>query len=357
MNPDAKNPTLCRPVFVLAFLLTLSFTIQWSGKAQFWRLYFFENQVESFSELALEAVPEQIRNLAADYLWIRVDEYMHFGPSRRKPGAFLAGSYAANTEIMPLLEVVIRLNPRHFDAYGIMSENLALYLDRFTDGIRLLQAGILANPLHPRVHELFATIAYCYGFANSYDRRHENNRVVALRYLDGAFDSIERVGSAAVFRDVLNPVNYQVIRARFLVEQGRKEEALQAWLAAGLELKSTEGLLGEYLRRFAAGQPVPALPEDLLKEPGVASFAKSVNGSAAKSLEPGPPSLLRPPTEESGGPPDLSGVKNLSAEHDDGHNHPAQPSISDQAKTWSGILAQMALLGAVGGVLLFRSRK
>lgn len=253
-----------RAGFILALLLVLAFTVLWTARARFWRFTLTDEPPGSLGQLVLDAVPWQVRRLGADFLWLRADEYMHFGPSRRYRGAFLAGSFAANTEILPLLELAIRLDPAHFEAYGILAENLALYLDRFVPAVRTLQEGILANRDHPGVHELYGSIAYCYGFVKSYDVKKENDRQVALRYLDAALAAAARSGVASETPgQTLNPVNYQVMRARFLVEQWRRDEALAAWRAAGQPLGPAGGLLGDYLGRVAAGEPVPALPEDL----------------------------------------------------------------------------------------------
>ncbi len=282
-----------RPAFLLGLLLCLAFAVQWTTRAWYWQAISFEAGTDDLAELALEAVPAQVRRLGADVLWLRADEYMHFGPSRRYRGAFLAGSYAANTEILPLLELVIRLDPTHFEAYAILAQNLAFYLDRFVPAVRLLQRGILHNRGHPLVHELYGTIAYCLAFVKSYDATRENDRGAALRYLDAALAAFARAGlPASAAGEVLNPVNYQIWRARFLVEHGRRDAALQAWMAAGQPLGPSGGLLGEYLERVALGQAVPALPEDLrpdlMKPLAPASDPASISSSLTPSHAHGP---------------------------------------------------------------------
>lgn len=353
------NGTRVRPRFLLALLLCLAFSTQWSLRAGFWEATVLEQPRESLGDLVLDAIPEQVRHLGADFLWLRADEYMHFGPSRRLPSTFLAGSYAANTEIIPLLEMAIRLNPRHFDAYAILSQNLALYLDRFTDGIRLLQSGILANRGHPRVHELYWTIAYCYGFVQGYGGKQVNDRGIALGYLDRAVEAYDRAGSTVVSGDdLLKRENYQVLRARFLVELGRRDEALAAWRASGLDLNLAGGLLAEYLRRYGAGLPVPTLPEDLLQEAAVASAVGGAQSQGSTGPGGGSPRMF----------PEGQPIPEKPGEHGHGQdqacNHTGEacqhaepgPGLLEQAKAWRGILAQMVLLGGVGLFLLARSR-
>ncbi|NLI77075.1 MAG: hypothetical protein GX442_11620 [Candidatus Riflebacteria bacterium] len=397
-GPLAGGPSPVRVGFLLALLLALAFTVLWTARARFWRFTLTDEPAGSLGQLVLDAVPRQVRRLGADFLWLRADEYMHFGPSRRYRGAFLAGSFAANTEILPLLELAIRLDPAHFEAYGILAENLALYLDRFVPAVRTLQEGILANRDHPGVHELYGSIAYCYGFVKSYDVKKENDRRVALRYLDAALAAAARAGVASETPgQTLNPVNYQVMRARFLVEQGRRDEALAAWMAAGQPLGPAGGLLGDYLGRVAAGEPVPALPEDLRPDPvagrpGVSpggangAFGRPGVGDVPAREGPGGAGLAPVPTVPdpragfpfgtgpAGGVPSGSSANAPAGEGQHGdHDHapgetcthepgtcPHQqqpPPLLDRAKVWREAYMQMALLGLAGLAMMTFARR
>ncbi len=369
VRPEAgERPARVRAGFVLALLLALAFTVQWTARARFWRFTLADEPPGSLGQIVLDAVPRQVRRLGADFLWLRADEYMHFGPSRRYRGAFLAGSFAANTEILPLLELAIRLDPSHFEAYGILAENLALYLDRFVPAVRTLQEGILANRNHPGVHELYGSIAYCYGFVKSYDVTKENDRRVALRYLDAALAAAARAGVASETPgQTLNPVNYQVMRARFLVEQGRRDEALAAWLAAGQPLGPAGGLLGDYLGRVAAGEPVPALPEDLRSDPDAGGAGGSAGGSPGGLGErragddgrhhgagfPDGPSVT------GGRPGDHDHAPGGVCTHEEGAcpHQQKPPPLLDRAKVWREAYVQMALLGLAGLALMVFTRR
>lgn len=255
----------CRPLLALAFLLSLLTATQWSLRAGWWHSIYPEGPTDDLLEACLEAIPRQVRSVVADFCWLRADEYMHFGPTRRLPADFIAGSYAGNTEILPFLELAIRLDPHHIDAYAILVQNLALHLNRFDDGLRLLQRGILANRDHPRIHELYGTGAHLWGFRESYNHPSPNNRQAALRYVEEALSRYRPPAPEDKLADpILIPRTYRIWQTRFLVEQRRLAEALVAWKAGGMPVGSQGGLLGEYLRRFEAGESVPALPENLL---------------------------------------------------------------------------------------------
>lgn len=257
----------CRPLFVLALLLSLGVSVQWSLRAVWWETIYPEVPALELGEACLEAVPRQLRNIVADACWLRADEYMHFGPTRRLAARFTPGSYAGNTEIMPLLELAISLDPNHVDAYSLIVQNLALHLGRFTDGLRLLQSGILSNRDNPRIHELYGTGAHLWGFRESYNVPEPNNHQAALQYAEKALALYRNPDNDPLADPIMVPRTYAIWKARFLVVLGRRTEAVQSWKAANLPLSLEGGLLGEYLRMVDAGQPVPELPEQLFSTP------------------------------------------------------------------------------------------
>lgn len=262
---DSRAIPRCRPGLLLALLLSLALAAQWSLRAD-WRYNTHAEQTAgNISEACIEAIPRQIRSFAADVCWLRADEYMHFGPTWRLPATFIAGSYAGNTDILPLLELVIRLDPQRIGAYSVLVQNLALHLDRFTEGLRLLQRGILANRDHPRVHELYGTGAHLWWFRHRHDPAAANNGQAALRYVEEALARYRPPAPGDGRADpILYPRTYRIWQTRFLIVQKRLAEALAAWKAGGMPLGLEGGLMGEFLRRFEAGEAVPALPEDLL---------------------------------------------------------------------------------------------
>ncbi|MBI3039848.1 hypothetical protein HYY75_12515 [bacterium] len=296
-------------VFITLFLLlTLAFTFKVTLIADYPEI-FPESVLLNLHPVAvvLEAVPRQLRAFFADYLWLTADEYMHFGPSKKMKEAFFSGSYAGNTEIMPMLELALILEPEHIDAYGILSQNLSFYLGRYKEGIQVLQRGIFFNKKSPRLHELYAAIGYIYGFIKSYRNNLENNREISLRYFDAALKAYEENhGKDDPEDEVFCPRNYQIIRSRFLVEKGEKENALQAWYSSGIDLNTGSDALSLYLRKVEKGEEVPGLPEELPEIKNLLDLAYK------------PPLKRSPGTSEE----NISGAENLtSASHEDHEVH------------------------------------
>jgi len=342
----------CRPLFVLALLLSMCVSVQWSLRAGWWETIYPDVPALELGEACLEAVPRQLRSIVADACWLRADEYMHFGPTRRLAARFIPGSYAGNTEIMPLLELAISLDPNHIDAYSLIVQNLSLHLGRFTDGLRLLQSGILANRGNPRIHELYGTGAHLWGFRESYNVPEPNNRLAALRYAEKALALYRDPGDDPLADPIMVPRTYAIWKSRFLVDLGRRKDAVQAWKAANLPLSIEGGLLGEYLRMVDAGQPVPALPEQLLPP------AEPVPATA--TLQPGQPPAEPSPVHDPLDP----FARPQTGEHTEDHgecnhaegecSHTAEaPAISTLEKFPRRLLWHLAIL-LLGTLLLSR---
>ena len=256
----------CRPGFIIALLLVLTFTAQWSLKAHHWELVFPDEPTSDLSEAILEAIPKQAKTMVADACWLQADEYMHFGPSKRLPQVFRGGAYAGHTEMLPLLQLIVMLDPQHIDACVILVQSLSLHLKKFDEGMRTLQKVILANKKNPRVSELYGAAAHMMGFRNSYGPE-ANNRDAALRYIDKALATWQPPKNGAEADPILTPTAYATWKARFLVDKGLNKEALATWRAAGLPMGEENGLLAKYLTMVAYGLPVPKSPDDLLKKP------------------------------------------------------------------------------------------
>jgi hypothetical protein len=248
--------------FLVVFIGVLAWTTQWSFKA--WNDEWQEPAINSSLKAAFfQGIPEPIRVFIADLCWITADEYIHFGGSQALGQNFLAGSFAGNTEILPLLQLAVRLDPTFFDVYEILSHNLAMYLGRFREAIRTIQEGILHNRQSSRLHELYGTIAFSYYFVDRYTSDVGKNPVAAMRYLDAALQAFTRTGPPPAINPPLAPRFYNMVRSRLFVEQGRPDLGLAAWRATGDSLAESDDLLALYLRRFAQGEPVPALPEEM----------------------------------------------------------------------------------------------
>ena len=220
---------------VALLLLVIVWTALWSLKSRHGG-----SSIDAFDytlpELAVRTLPRQVRDLSAGYLWLTADEYIHFGPSRANAGRFIAGAYAGNTEIVPVLEMALFFDPTRIDAFSILGRNLTLFLPRFEDGIRLLQRGVFYNQDDPQLHELYAELAFNFGFIEDYRPGMRNNRIVGLKYLDAAIRAFNRTnGGRGKTLSIWFPENIHAIQARWLLEAGKKEQALEALKAAGLD--------------------------------------------------------------------------------------------------------------------------
>lgn len=249
-------------MYPIVLLGVLSWTALWTFKFHFsdWQDPLVNG---SLKEAVFQSLPRPIRVIGADLCWITADEYVHFGGSKKHGQKFLAGSYAGNTEILPMLQLAVQLDPTFFEVFQVLCHNLAMYLDRFQEAIGILQTGIQKNPESPRLHELYGTIAYFYYFVNRYTMSVQKNADAAYRYLEAAIASYKSVGSPPPYSPTLSPRFYNMVRSRIFVEKGDLKMALAAWRDSGDPLESSDDLLGIYLAKYARGEAVPPLPEDL----------------------------------------------------------------------------------------------
>lgn len=336
--------------------VSIACAAQWSFKARFGADALALATGGHLDRAALASIPRAVRHLIGDWMWLTADEYMHFGGSRRMGETFIAGTYAGNTEILPLLELAIRFNPSFIDAYVILAENQALHLDRFREGIRTLQTGLTENRDSPRRHELTGSIGFIYAFVDRYQVKLRRNPEVAARYLARAADEYERAGRPPIERPPLDPQSYHVVRSRMLVELGRPQESLAAWRASGLDLAASPDLLARYLRLVEAGAPLPERVEDLADVPLAGPLtAAPAAASGASPGSVGAPSF-RPPgaacpagcTHEHRAPPPQGGGGRSGSGHGhddgsaaepaarDGHGHPASALASAAASVGIG---------------------
>jgi hypothetical protein len=96
-----------------------------------------------FSEpMLIRLIPERLRSFVAARLWEQADRYMHTGPSRLEGQNFIAGSYAGNTDLLPLLHAVTALVPHELPPWQLLAANLGLHLSRKDEAIRILQHAI-----------------------------------------------------------------------------------------------------------------------------------------------------------------------------------------------------------------------
>jgi len=262
--PAAAEKTY-RSQLTLLLLLVLAFTFQWSFKANHPDLYLPQVAIATPIEAAVESVPLSLRRFVAGTLWMRADEYMHFGPTRKLArdflATFMAGSYAGNTDIIPLIQLALVFYPQFIDGYELLAINLCMFLQRFEEGLRVLQHGIILNKNFPEVHELYGTIGYIRYHVEKYDARYTKNIEVAKRYFEAATQMFSaNPGEKRV--DVMRPENYHIHLARIYVELGLPQKAVTEWDLSGLDPDSSD-LLAIYLAKVRRGETVPRLPEDL----------------------------------------------------------------------------------------------
>ncbi|MBU1109246.1 MAG: hypothetical protein KKB51_21385 [Candidatus Riflebacteria bacterium] len=257
--------------FLLVMLmLVMALASQYTMKARHWNHYYPEALVTSLSDLALQAIPAQIKSFSAGVFRITADEYMHIGPSKKTKQNFVAGSFAGNTEIMSLLELSVILEPTNMEMYAVMSQNLAFHLNRFHDAIELLHRGILANKRSPDLHKLYMAGAYCYGFIKkpSFSSHEEvkKNRAIAVNYLNAAISSYlknEYRLTPTMADDFANLQNYYVLQSRFLSDIGKRELALEAWNKVTAERQKS--YLGHFFTMVQQKETaMPEFPDDLL---------------------------------------------------------------------------------------------
>lgn len=238
-------------LLIVALALTIASASNWSIKCRISSRdasYLQQSKVQQF-------VPERWRSFMAAYLWSRAEILMHQGPLATVPQSFQTGSYAGNTDIIPLLQLVILLMPEELAPYQLLSSNLARYLGLPDEGLGVIQQGIMRNREHPAVHELYAAAAFLRLFAMG--PGNEDSRRSALKYLTGAMKKWTAKSDEYSSDPAFKPQNYAVLRARLLIELGKPEEALAAWKDSGLNLDAATDRLAEILRDYRDHGRVP----------------------------------------------------------------------------------------------------
>lgn len=238
------HKSLPRRRFWLLLLLALAFSFNWSLQSRFSCRQTPNNKdgwVRKF-------VPERLRSFVAGYCWSRADTLMHRGPAVKSLQKFQAGSYAGNTDIVPLLRMVVEIMPEELAPYQLLARNLAYYLDRGDEALRILQQGIINNPTHPAVHELYAAAAFQLVFAGGRPPREKLQ--AALRYLQGAADHLTPAAEEFASDPSFKIENYQILAARLHLELGQPDLALKAWSGSGQNLDAANDQLAAGLRHY-----------------------------------------------------------------------------------------------------------
>jgi len=257
-------------VLTAILLLAMALAAQHSIKSRYWNYYYPEVPVGNATDIVLQTIPAQIKSFVAGILKVTADEYMHIGPTKKAKQNFVAGSFAGNTEIMSLLELSVTLEPTNMEMYTVMSHNLALYLNRFKDAIRLLHHAINANRNSPELHKLYGAAGYYYGFVKkpsfATPAEVKHYREIAVNYLDAAITAYlanEHRITPDMHDDFANLQNYYVMKSRFLSDIGKKQEALTTWQKVSDDRQIS--FLGYYFTLLQQNEiALPDFPDDLL---------------------------------------------------------------------------------------------
>ncbi|GEM_PF-6082499 len=220
-------------------LLVCAFSCQTQSPA-----FFADTQTAVLTRL----IPENLRGFVAARLWEQADRYMHSGPSRIEKYRFVAGSYAGNTDLLPLLHAITVLVPGENRPWQLLATNLGRYLGKKEQAIRLLQEAIGINRGSSEIHELYAAVAAIKMFAGKPDLEEKRS---AIKYLNEAIKTFVLSGKAD--DDHLPGLNLQayfILRSRLELEIGFPRSALESWEKSGLPLSHDQGRLASMLMVF-----------------------------------------------------------------------------------------------------------
>ena len=138
------------------FIILLAF----AAAATFWASAHFLKPKNDAVSLALKnkatmnpivslslSMSKELRQIAASYLWLRVDEYFHSTAVR----------LSENTEIVPLFKLITIFDPTFIDAYLVLAHHLAFHLGKTESALNVLKDGLENNikPPAPRLSELY----------------------------------------------------------------------------------------------------------------------------------------------------------------------------------------------------------
>ncbi|MGM0600396.1 MAG: hypothetical protein ACQETH_11355 [Candidatus Rifleibacteriota bacterium] len=238
-----------RKILIASLFLVIAFCFRLS---QFPHLPGFNRQ-----NLMSVVVPERLRGFLAARLWEKADDYMHAGPSPNKAEPFTAGSYAGNTDILPLLEIITRLVPDEPAPWLLLADNFARYLGSFDRAIDLLQKAIIYQPEIRKIHQFYAAIAYLKVFAQTPDTRAKKS---ALKYLQAAIKKFDQTSKKPPMPGY-NLESYFILSARLYLEIGEPEIAVKAWENTKLPLSSDQGKLSSLLIKYRKTGQIPDLNE------------------------------------------------------------------------------------------------
>lgn len=138
---------------------------------------------DSYSQKSncLQILPERFRSFVAACLWEKADHLMHEGPVLESQ-KFQAGSYAGNTDIVPLLKMIISFCPDQTAPYRLLATNYAYHLGMKTEALNLLETAKINCCNSKNCHEIYASEAFIRLFTKTEqdDYRQVLEKVIAL---------------------------------------------------------------------------------------------------------------------------------------------------------------------------------
>lgn len=145
----------------------------------------------------IQMLPERFRSFVAAYLWEKADHLMHEGPVLEKQN-FQAGSYAGNTDIVPLLKMIITLCPDQTAPYRLLATNYAYHLGMKSEALNLLDAAKINCSNSINCHEIYASEAFIRLFTKT---ENENNRQVLEKVISLLDEAIYKFKPDVQFPD------------------------------------------------------------------------------------------------------------------------------------------------------------
>ncbi len=198
-------------------------------------------------------VPERLRSFVAARFWAKADELMHRGPFPGSRQQFVAGSLNGNSDIVPLLYAVIAIMPEELAPYQLLSRCLAGLQAEGRESLQVLQQGIISNPGHPAVHELYAAAAWLVIFSGG----GRPAMISASRYLERAVRLYSHEAIKLSSDPAFNAAAYQTLLARLYLELDDPQKALQAWQKSGLNLDGAHDRLAVVLKTYRDSGRLP----------------------------------------------------------------------------------------------------
>lgn len=178
--------------------------------------------------VVVRSVLGDVRNLVADFLWLRVDEYQH---RRRIVGGDL--DRGDDEALMPLLRLITWSNPHFVDAYALGGQWLAFHFNEPRQAVAFYEEGIRNNPKN---------VDLLTGAAWVYWRLHES-RLATARARD----------AAAVAPDDLHRFQALWFAAHVLADAGDKAGAIRTWREVG-KIPGYESTARTYISRLSGPQ-------------------------------------------------------------------------------------------------------